>query len=188
MHDLQKYKNVYDKHRNLKLAAAELNMKWQTLYWHLSRANHPVVGDKEAYGSPTDKMAKVLEDYFQELIPHAISYNESKFQAPMDFSVNGYRVDIKSSTKKDGYKSNPRKNPAFRWAFSTKVQENSSDFMIMFCMEGLDCGDHGDVEKILLVPKEFYHNKQSISVSCSKSKWYDFEVSEKELIEFFSAL
>lgn len=185
MHDLQKYKNVYDKHLNLKLAAMELNMKWQTLYWHLSKENHPVIGDKEAYGSPTDKMAKALEDYFNGIVPEAVPYNAGKFQAPMDFSVNGYSVDIKAATKKNGYKSNPRKNPSFRWAFSTKVQEKSSDFMVMFCMEGYSCEDYGNVEKILLVPKEFYHNKQSISVSCANSKWYDFEVSEAELQDFF---
>ncbi|AUR93505.1 hypothetical protein NVP1187O_192 [Vibrio phage 1.187.O._10N.286.49.F1] len=58
--------------------------------------------------------------------------------------------------------------------------------MICFCMEGYDCEDYKDVEKILLIPKEFYKNKQSMSVSCTKSKWYDFEVTEEELQEFFS--
>lgn len=180
--------DTYDKYRNLKLAAVELGMVWQTLYWNLSKVGHPVIGDKERYGSPTDKMANAMENYFKTLVPHSEDLNLSKHQASVDFLVNGLSVDIKSSTKKDAYKNNIKKKPNFRWAFSTKVQEKSSDFMVMFCMEGLDCEDYGGVEKILLVPKEFYHNKQCISVSCSKSKWYDFEVSEKELIEFFSAL
>ena len=147
--------DTYDKYRNLKLAAEELGMAWQTLYWHLSSVDHPVIGDKEAYGSPTDKMAKALEDYFNKIVPEAVPYNASKFQAPMDFSVNGYSVDIKSATKKNGYKSNPRKNPSFRWAFSTKVQEKSSDFMVMFCMEGYSCEDYGSVEKYYWYQKSF---------------------------------
>lgn len=178
-------KEVYDKHKNLKLAAEELGMVWQTLYYNLNKVGHPVTGDKERYGSPTDKMAKAMEDKFKLLVPHAEDYNKDKFQALIDFKVGDLSVDIKSSTKKDGYKSNPKKNASYRWAFSTKVQEKCSDFMICFCMEGYDCENYGNVEKILLIPKEFYKNKQSLSVSCSKSKWYDFEVSEQELQEFF---
>tara|TARA_B100001105_G_scaffold4933_1_gene3687 strand:- start:1822 stop:1989 length:168 start_codon:yes stop_codon:yes gene_type:complete len=52
-------------------------------------------------------------------------------------------------------------------------------------MEGYDCENHGEVEKILLIPKEYYKNKQSMSVSCKKSKWFDFEVTEEELKQFF---
>ncbi|AUR84732.1 hypothetical protein NVP1063O_065 [Vibrio phage 1.063.O._10N.261.45.C7] len=185
IHDISRYKDVYDKHKNLKLAAEELGMKWQTLYWHLKEEGHPVTGDKERYGSPTDKMAKYLEDVFQEWLPHSIDCNANKFQAKVDFKVGGYTVDIKSSTKKDGYKNNHKKNPALRWAFSTKVQEDLSDFLICFCMEGVDCTEYGEIEKILLIPSEFYKNKQSISVSCNKSKWWDFEVTKKELVEFF---
>lgn len=178
-------KTVYDKHKNLKLAAEELGMVWQTLYWNLSKVGHPVTGDKERYGSPTDKMAKALEDRFQELVPKAKDYNKDKFQAQIDFKVGELSVDIKSSTKKDCFKNNPKKPANYRWAFSTKVQEKCSDFMVCFCMSGYDCKDYGEIEKILLIPKEFYKNKQSMSVSCSKSKWYDFEVTEQELADFF---
>lgn len=181
-------KEVYDKYKNLKLAAKELGMVWQTLYWNLSRAGHPVTGDKERYGSPTDKMAKAMEDKFKEIVPYAEDCNEDKFQAQVDFKVKNLTVDIKSSTKKDGYKNNPKKQPAYRWAFSTKVQEKCSDFMVCFCMSGYNCIEYGEVEKILLIPKEFYRNKQSISVSCSQSKWYDFEVTEDELKDFFDQM
>ena len=180
--------DTYDKYKNLKLAAQDLGIGWQTLYWNLTRVGHPVTGDKERYGSPTDKMANSLEKHFKKLIPYAEDFNEDLHQSPIDFLVKGLSVDIKSSTKKDGYKNNPRKNASFRWAFSTKVQEKSSDFMVMFCMSGFDCESYGEVERILLVPKEFYKNKQSISVSCTKSKWYEFEVSEKELKEFFDSV
>ena len=53
-------------------------------------------------------------------------------------------------------------------------------------MEGFDCEEYGAVEKILLIPKEFYKNKQFISVSCSNSNWDDFEVTVEGLQEFFS--
>lgn len=187
-HNIELYKQVYDKHKNLKLAASELNMKWQTLYWHLSAVQHPVVGDKEKYGSTADKMAKRTENLFNEMIPYASDANEGKFQALVDFDVKGHSVDIKGSCKNDAYKNNPRKNKSLRWAFSCKVQEKCSDFLVCYCYEE-ESTDLADlVEKILLIPKEFYANKQSFSVSCNKSKWYDFEVSEEELLEFFDML
>ncbi len=182
---VEEMKNVYDKHKNLKLAATELGMVWQTLYYNLCKLGHPITGDKDKYGSPTDKMAKALEDKFKELVPHAEDCNRGKFQAKVDFKVGDVYVDVKSSTKKDGYKNNPKKSSSYRWAFSTKVQEKFSDFLICFCMEGYDCENHKYIEKILLIPKEFYKNKQSISVSCKKSKWFEFEVTELELSEFF---
>ena len=180
---------VYDKHKNLKLAAKELGMVWQTLYWNLNKVGHPVTGDKERYGSNTDKMARYFEDLFKGLIPSAENNNQNQFQAKVDFKVGDYFVDIKSSTKKDGYKNNPKKKASFRWAFCVKVQEEvGADFMVCFCTSGYDCEDFGDVEKILLIPKEFYKNKQSISVSCRKSKWFDFEITEEDLVEFFNSL
>lgn len=73
----------------------------------------------------------------------------------------------------------------YRWAFSTRAQEDTADFLVCFCYAGYNCLEHGDVTKILLIPKEMFKNKQSISVSAKISKWYDFEVSEQELLEFF---
>lgn len=60
--------------------------------------------------------------------------------------------------------------------------------MVCFCMSGCDCIEYGGLEKILLIPKEFYRNKRSISVSCVKSKGYDFEVTEDELKCFFDQM
>lgn len=181
-------KTTYDKCKNLKIAATELNMKWQTLYYHLNLIGHPVTGDKERYGSPTDKLARKTEKLFNSILPEAEDLNNEKFQNDIDFKYKNISIDVKSSTKKDGYKNNPRKNAAFRWAFSVAVQEKSADYLVCFCYAGHDCEDSGDVEKILLIPSQFFKNKQSISVSCSKSKWYDFEVSEQDLREFLLAL
>lgn len=40
---IQEMKSAYDKHKNLKLAADDIGMKWQTLYWYLKRENHPII-------------------------------------------------------------------------------------------------------------------------------------------------
>lgn len=186
--EIELYKNTYDKHQNLKLAAEELKIAWQSLYVHLREVNHPVTGNKARYGALTDKLARYAENKFKSLIPYAEDHNTEKFQAKMDFTVKGLSVDIKSSTKKDGYKNNPLRNPSFRWAFCCKVQEEQqADFLVCYCFEGDDASNHGKVEKILLIPREFFNNMQSISVSCRKSKWFDFEVTEEELKSFFDS-
>jgi len=59
---------VYRKHMNLKLAAEELGMVWQTLYVHLKKLGEPVIGDKNRYGSPSDKLSRMAEKLFQELV------------------------------------------------------------------------------------------------------------------------
>ncbi len=188
MSKIELYKQTYDKHKHLKNAADELGIKWQNLYYHLNSAGHPVTGDKERYGSDKDKFAKVMEDRFKSLIPYAKDGNMSKFQATVDFDVKGLQIDVKGSTKKDGYKNSPHKNPALRWAFTTKVQRDVADYLVCYCMTGKSCVDYGETQKILLIPKEFFKGKQMISVSCNKSKWYDFEVTEQELKEFFDML
>jgi len=38
--------DAYEKHKNLKLAANDVGLPWQTVYVHLKRAGVPVVGDK----------------------------------------------------------------------------------------------------------------------------------------------
>ena len=52
---------AYSRHMNLKLAAHELGMKWQTLYYRLKRAGVPVVGDKLRHGSDRDRLAARAE-------------------------------------------------------------------------------------------------------------------------------
>lgn len=48
--DIAKYKATYDKHKHLGHAAAELGIKWQNLYYHLSKVGHPVIGIKSNTG------------------------------------------------------------------------------------------------------------------------------------------
>ena len=68
---IEQMKSAYDKHQNLKVAASELGMKWQTLYWHLKKHNHPIIGNKSKYGSPKDKLASLIrfEDRCEGVVP-----------------------------------------------------------------------------------------------------------------------
>ena len=72
---------VYEKHKNLKIAANELGVKWQSLYVRLKKAGIAVTGDKERYGSDKDRLANKAESIFQSLVPNAISQNDIKFQS-----------------------------------------------------------------------------------------------------------
>ena len=67
---------AYNKHKNLKLAADELGVKWQTLYVQLRKLNIPVTGDKLKYGSNRDRLAARAEIEFQRLVPFAINQNK----------------------------------------------------------------------------------------------------------------
>lgn len=170
---------VYEKHKNLKLAADELGIKWQTLYSRLKKAGHAVTGDKERYGSDKDRLATKAESLFKTLVPFAENQNGLKFQAKVDFVINGKKVDIKASTLKKGMKhSNIR-----RWAFSVKKQEFVADFLVCFAFD--DDGGY----KILLIPAEFIRFYQSISISeNAKSKWLEYEIDPNELAPFFNEL
>ena len=53
--------SVYEKHKNLKLAANELGVKWQTLYVQLRNRGVPITGDKSRYGSDKDRLAARAE-------------------------------------------------------------------------------------------------------------------------------
>lgn len=177
---------VYSKHWNLKLAANELGIKWQTLYWNLKKHGYDVVGNKKKYGSITDKLAVKSEEVFNSLIPHANNLNKSKFQSKIDFKIREHLVDIMSSTKKvqNGYRKNESRY--LRWSFGITEHQLSCDFIVCFCYEGRDAENHGKVERILLIPNEFFSRHQIISVSCNQSKWYEFTVTEKDLAEFFT--
>ena len=56
---------AYRKHMNLKLAAAELGVAWQSLYVRLKQLGEPVTGDKMRYGSDRDKL-----DFYDQLLEH----------------------------------------------------------------------------------------------------------------------
>ena len=169
---------AYEKHKNLKIAANEIGIKWQTLYVRLRKNNIQVTGDKTKYGSMSDKIGARAERDFGKLVPKAIDQNESKFQAPIDFIVNGVTVDVKASQRRIGNK----KFKTERWAFSIKKQESSCDFFVFMAYTK----NHESLEKVFLVPGDMCRFLTSISITCSgSSKWNDYEVDPNDLSDFF---
>lgn len=175
---IQEMKNAYDKHKNLKLAAADIGMKWQTLYWYLKRENHPIVGNKSEYGSDKDRFAAKAESDFKKMIPSAIDMNKEKFQSKYDFKINGLKVDIKASNLNRGTKY----SKYMRWAFSLKKQEMFADFIV-----GMAYKD-SKLYKLFLFPSEQVRFRQTITISERGSdKWGDYEISKEDLQEFFES-
>lgn len=171
---------TYRKHMNLKLAAAELGVAWQSLYARLKQLGEPITGDKMKYGSDRDRLAAMAEDKFQSLVPFAIDQNKLSWQSKYDFDVLGHLVDVKSSMLHQLNK----KHAALSWSFSFKKQSITCDFICCFCLN-----ESKDIEHVLLVPKEFFVGLQTISVSrTGSSKWLDYSVDQTELAAFFSSL
>ncbi|MFC2303933.1 MAG: hypothetical protein ACFNT5_01940 [Cardiobacterium hominis] len=172
---VEQMKAAYDKHKNLKVAADELGMKWQTLYWYLKKYNHPVVGDKSKYGTSKDKLASLSEAHFANLIPEATNMNQARYQSKWDFELYGLKIDIKASTIHYAGK-NARQQ---RYCFSVKKQEKYADFIVAF-------GYSGDViKKCFLFPQEIISNMTTVNISEYKSKWSDYEIPLEDLRPFF---
>lgn len=172
--------DAYRKHRNLKLAAVDVGIPWQTVYVHLRSAGEPVMGDKLKYGSDKDRLAARGEQLFLRLVPGALSQNETMFQSKIDFNVRDYGVDVKTSTLKRGHKACKLR----RWAFSMKKQEMYADFFVCFCMS--ESGD--DLMKTLLIPGEIARKYSTVSLSERGGKWDDYAVEPGDLNAFFEAL
>lgn len=171
---------AYEKHKNLKLAASEIGIKWQTLYCRLKNQGVNVVGDKLKYGSDRDRLSSLAESTFLKLVPSAASMNSIKWQYKYDFEVNGYRVDVKCSMPRQLNKKYPSKS----WAFNFKKQALVCDFV---CCFGMD--ENKEVQKIILVPSEFFKGLSTVSVSITgRSKWLDYEIVGDELEDFFHLL
>lgn len=168
---------AYAKHKNLKLAAQELGMVWQTLYVRLKKQGIPVTGDKSRYGSDKDRLAAFGEQEFIKLVPFAEDQNSKKFQSKFDYLACNQKIDIKTSSLKQG-------NPRFasrRWAFSVKKQEFCADFVVCFAIT-----DEDKNYRVFLIPGELVRNYQTVSISENgKSKWLDYEVKPNELSDFF---
>lgn len=172
---------AYEKHRNLKIAADEVGIKWQTLYFRLKKQGVNIIGDKLRYGSDRDRLSSLAEAKFHKLVPFAKSMNAIKWQYKYDFDVNGFKVDVKCSKPRKLLK----KYDSESWAFSFKKQSLVCDFVCCFCL------DHdGEIQRILLIPNEFFKGLQTISVSCNakNSKWLDYSVSPCDLAEFFNCM
>jgi hypothetical protein len=173
---IERMKEAYDKHRHLKNAAESIGMKWQTLYWHLKREGHPIQGDKERYGSESDRFAAKAEHEFAALVGNAANMNKAKYQSKYDFDINGLKVDIKASRLNLGHKLAKSR----RWAFSLKRQEMLADFIV--CMAYKD-----DVLfRLFLLPSEQVRYRSTVSIpENATSKWDDYEISTQDLKEFF---
>lgn len=177
---MSKFKEAYDKHKNLKLAADELGMQWQQLYVELKREGVAVTGDKLRYGSDRDKLAAKAESEFLRIIPSAKSMNDIEWQSKYDFEVGSMKVDVKASKPRQLNK----KYPAKSWSFSIKKQRLVCDFIVCFCYN-----DDASIGQILLVPSEFFSGLQTVSVSCDgHSKWLAYAVTEDGLKHFFASM
>lgn len=154
-------------------------MKWQTVYYRLRQAGHPVTGNKARWGGDKDKFGAKGEAAFKLLVPFALDGNEKKFQSKYDFDVLGVKVDVKSArpTKPAA------KYPSMRWAFYMKKQIHVADFIVCLGF-GLD-GEN--VEKVFLIPTELAGAIDTLSIPFNgKSKWHEYEVDKDDLAEFFT--
>jgi len=165
---------------NLKLAANELGVAWQSLYVRLKKLGEPITGDKLRYGTDRDRLGALGESEFLRLVPFATNKNAGQYQSKYDFDVIDQKVDVKASrprqlNKKFGAKS---------WSFSFKKQSLICDFICCFCM-----AEDRSIKHVLLVPSEFFKGLQTVSVSCEgNSKWLDYEIATDDLAAFFTAL
>lgn len=170
----------YSKHKNLKISAAELGIPWQSLYVQLRKEGVQVTGDKLRYGTDRDKLGALAEQEFCRLVPIASDLNAKSFQSKYDFDVLGFKVDVKASMPRQLNK----RYKALSWAFSFKKQSMICDFICCFCLN-----EDKTIRHVLLVPKEFFHGLQTVSVSCDGySKWLDYKVEASELAPFFQSV
>lgn len=178
MENLPDYVQAYRKHKHLKNAAEELGIKWQNLYIKLKAYGEPVTGDKEVYGSESDKFAAKAEALFKSLVPSAVDMNRKQYQSKFDFEVAGLKVDVKCSTKRLSNANSKQQ----RWAFSIKKQRLIADLVICFGYDG------DEVEKCIAIPGEICRNHGTISLSCRGGKWNDYAIELCELNDFVLAL
>lgn len=169
---------VYRRHLNLKMAADELGVTFQWLYKILKKAGEPVVSDKAKYGSERDQFAARSEALFQSIVPMAVDQNKKNYQSKYDFEVCGQKIDVKASMPRSHHHSSKTKG----WAFSIKKQRLICDALVCLAFD-----DHEKLQHILLIPGDIIRNHSTIRLpGTGVGKWYDFEVNENELIEFFS--
>ena len=176
---------AYARHKNLKLAANELGVRWQQLYARLRKLGIPVTGDKARYGSAKDRLASKAERLFAEDVPTAEDSNAQQYQSMIDFSVGGFTVDIKASRLHPARQERSGKTTAPRWMFSINKQKDKADFFVMYAFDF--AADR--VEHVFLVPAEIATTKSTIVVAESlSSKWADYRVDRNDLADFFRML
>lgn len=174
----------YHSLKNLKMVGAELGLPWQTVYSRLKRAGVAITGDKERYGSETDRVAARGERWFKRVIPEAEDQNKLTYQPRFDFLVRGLKVDVKTSR--------PRVSPrgVFQWIWSVKKQEAEADFFV--CLAITSRADDAGVHRALLVPGELARRYQSIRASHDgkrmTGKWADYACTSADLRNFFEGI
>ena len=174
------HSDAYSKHMNLKLAANELGIPWQTLYVILKKEGVAVIGDKLRYGSGGDRLGAMAESEFSRLVPKAKNMNASSFQSKYDFEIGSLKIDVKCRLPRQLNKRFAAKS----WSFSFKKQSLICDFICCFCKD-----ENKNTVNVLLVPSEFFKGLQTVSVSCNGgSKWLDYSVAASDLAQFFDSL
>lgn len=181
---LSAIKESYSRLKNLKLVEIETGIKWQTVYWHLKKEGVPITGDKARYGSVTDRVAVLGEQYFQRLLPEAVDNNDLKWQSSIDFSVYGIKVDVKTSHLIPAGRNPKGKSFSARWCYCISKQQDIADYFVLLALPEND----DEPQHIFLLPKELATAKTTISIPLTlKSKWADYKVSAQELQHFFTA-
>lgn len=177
----------YAELKHLKLVGIELGIPWQTVYVYLKEAGVAVTGDKARYGSVTDRLAVYAENLFAESVPFATDNNAGKFQATVDFDIEGMLVDVKASMLQPGRHDASGKKIAPRWAYCISKQKDISDFFVLYAFSG--DAEAPKQEHVFLLPTEIATARTSISIPLTlRSKWADYEVKEGELADFFKEM
>lgn len=173
----------YGRLKNLKLVGKEVGIPWQTVYVHLKKSGIQVAGDKARYGSVSDRISIIGEQAFKKLIPYSTDNNEPKFQSKIDFFINGYSVEIKTSRLHQKRIINGKKESE-KWCFCINKQKDKADFFVLYALD-----NHLSISHIFLIPNEIATTKSTISIPLSlSSKWADYKISEDGLVSFFKEL
>lgn len=170
-------REAYEKHKNLKLAALEIGIKWPTLYCRLKKQGVSVTGDKYRYGSAKDRLAVIAENEFCKIVPEAKNMNNVEWQSKFDMLVGDIKIDIKCSLPR---KLQPHKSQTLSWSFSLKRQNFECDLIICF---GLN--EDRSLNKLIVIPYEIFNGLQTISVPIGRpSKWHEYTVEKEDLRDF----
>jgi len=169
---------AYSDLKHLKLTGERVGIPWQTVYIKLKAAGIAVNGDKQRYGSISDKLAAKAEQLFAYLVPFANDNNETEFQSSIDFNIGSITIDVKASALKEY----PNSRDAPKWGFCVNRQKDTADYFVMFAY---DKGGERVVHTFL-IPNEIANKRTTISIPASmNSKWADYEIMQKDLTPFF---
>lgn len=173
----------YRELKNLKLVSDATGIPWQTVYTHLKRAGEPVTGDKQRYGSETDRLAARAERWFAATVPWAVDLNQERFQAKVDFRVGEATVDVKVARPRTS------KTGVLRWTWSLRKQVSIADHFVCLALVVADGDLH--VSRVLLVPGDVarFHTAFGVSFDGTfKGKWSDYVITPSDLRDFFQGI